>query len=1007
MKKLLAALLAAAMLLSLAACGNGVGEAIDEILHHDSGAGGGVLSDAGITGLSAESSENVLRAAVLYDGASESADCGAIMSRMKQPLLLNFQAETVDVSGEFDLSGFDLLYPDESVITAANAGDVRDAVENFARDGGGVFLTNGFSDFFERGFIGARATRELDTDVASLVYPELDGDLAEIQDVVRDYAALLGSFGDGAVTGQGVMASDAVSIVSAGGVSLYTVNEYGDGYVFFTSTLLPTDDYITNTDLEGDSAGTQTLEMSALSAARLIEAAFASFYAKRTVGFSVWRVYGCFGRPSMAWQYSIEESRDILDGGAKSFAETAQSYLQAPSYSLARSVYTAGYSEESVTCYLGQSADTLAFTCDYYEDVCSSGTHIAAGDGWLRLESVSSGDGSGAEDSGLRAYPYVADIDGDGDMDIISGSSDGYIWFFDGEGFNGTLLTAEGVALTNASGTALSVEGYSAPVLYDFNGDGVADILCGAADGGVYLFTGAGDMTYTFIGRLVDTGFGSQALPDVGDLNGDGFADLVVGGDCGRLLVWYGGASGFVESEPEEIRVFGVDGDWLAPRIADLDGDGSADLAIGTRQGYVARLLWNGSSFAAAGFIERGELNDMGESNVTTGVNCVPFFADINADGMTDLICGSLEYGAACPIDSSLFPYAAALSETTKYILGSGWYIGARFRSGRYASVLRETKELGYQLAALNTYKVYTEATADMGSSQLGWYTAVNDVRQTFLSLWEAGLLWSSGFTSAGAADDPTLSAGNALCLPFYLTVGDSQTLLIKNTGTVLAGSSDWNAATARWSAPALLYYGCSSAVGEGADALFKTAEAFRETYNYGFVMENQLMHAAAAAENLTASVSGGPGEGFAVTLSAGEELSAGRLYNWSYQNSSGARISLGTALADKNISTDASVWYRDGNELYISLDKRVSVYESDTAQTGAHIICVNLPASITLRDGGAAIQFADSGLMQITVEGDASTPDAGWAVTQYGGRTMFSRYGDEATINIVWQKNA
>ena len=84
-------------------------------------------------------------------------------------------------------------------------------------------------------------------------------------------------------------------------------------------------------------------------------------------------------------------------------------------------------------------------------------------------------------------------------------------------------------------------------------------------------------------------------------MNGDGINDLVIGSDCGELLVVYGSAEGFVSS-PVGISVFGVDGDWYAPRIYDMNGDEIADLAVGTSEGYVAILTGDGQGgFSSAG----------------------------------------------------------------------------------------------------------------------------------------------------------------------------------------------------------------------------------------------------------------------------------------------------------------------------------------------------------------------------------------------------------------------
>src|SRR5699024_5079619 len=150
--------------------------------------------------------------------------------------------------------------------------------------------------------------------------------------------------------------------------------------------------------------------------------------------------------------------------------------------------------------------------------------------------------------------------------------------------------------------------GYSAPVVYDADGDGVSDILCGAADGNIYLFRGLGGLDFAGAELFLTTGLTGQALPDAGDLDGDGCADLVVGSNEGRLLVYYGsGASRLTVDASTELTALGIEGSWTAPRIADLDGDGTNDLAIGTFDGYIARLINNGSGFDNAGYIELDE----------------------------------------------------------------------------------------------------------------------------------------------------------------------------------------------------------------------------------------------------------------------------------------------------------------------------------------------------------------------------------------------------------------
>lgn len=1009
MRKALALALCFILILSaLSGCSTPPGEIIDEIIGHD---GGGSLS-APTASMSAEAGENLVRAAVLYNSADNDGAWEDALSRMEQPLLLGFEAEAVDVAGDWSLEGYDLLYPDESVMSAENASAVRDAIVSFAEAGGGVFLKNGFHDFFDRDFLGAKSIQKLEGYPYELDYPEQGEDATELQDIIRDYHELCRYYGEieELVTldyGYGIVPSDAVSLAESFGVALYSVNEYGKGFVFFANPMLPAEYFITGLGLESRSAEQKSLADSSMGATRLIENAFASFFLKRTMGFSVWRVYGCMGRPGMTWELHFEEMTGFENGSGIDFGELCKEYGQVPSYTLIRSSYTWFLRAESVTSLLGETEGALSFEMDMAESAYSSGTHAVSDGKWLTLAEIADGGSYFTDYPELtqRAFPSAADLDGDGDIDLIVGSSDGALYYYEGLPYKDRLVTKAAAPVLDNEGNAIAVAGYSAPSLADVDGDGILDILCGAADGRVYLYAGLGDGTYEPRGVVADTGFAGQVFPEAGDLNGDGFLDLVCGGNSGRILLWYGSEAGFAQGAAKEIAVFGVSGDWLAPRIWQLDGDGIADLAVGTADGYVARLLGDGEGgFVSGGFLECAEMNYKGNHYLKFGSNCVPLFTDINGDGATDIICGSLEYGMAYPIDSEYFPHRQQLSAAISYIKNNGFYLGVHFYTNEYASPRRERAELDAHLRAMNGYGAGLGQY--LGSNQHTWYTSTLDIRQSFLSLWEAGLLWNDGYTPANNSSNyPQASAQNVLSLPFYLISGGEKTILLQNCSTLLYSDSVWPDMTAKYGLPVYVYYHCdfTHVKPEDSRAAVESVETFRRAHNYGFVMEDQLMLATAAAENMTLDISGEAGETFVATLSAGVKSIDHKLYSGSFRGGVGARISLGEALADKTFATDASVWSREGNELYISLEKDVHIFESETEQTGPHLINVNLPAAIALSDTGALINFAEGGMMQVTVSGPASTQTKGWTATEYEGLTMFTKYGEAGSLTIAW----
>ena len=954
-----------------------------------------------------------LRAAVLYDGGADSRIWEDTLSRLEQPLLLGFDAEAVDISGGYDLSGYDILYPDESIMTAANAGTLRDDIISYAQNGGAVYLTNGFYDFFPAEFFGAKSFREVDEYPYHMEYPEVSGDLQDIQDITRDFYTLYEAYTEfpeleGLDRGVGMVPDTAVTICSRRGLSLSTVNACGEGWVFFCSGLLPNPYYTLGTSLENRTDEQRALSDTALSAARILENAFASFVSKRTVGYSVWRVFGSHGNPAMSWELHFEEITGFENGSGVAFAELAEEYLQIPSYTLIRNTYRWWLRAETVTSLLGINTKVLGspvmdFVMDMDESAYSSGTHAAAGDDWLTLTQLDDAGSYFVDDTQYdqRAYIDVADLDLDGVLDIVAGSSDGVIYFFRGTGYEGRIKTEEAVQLGSISA------GYSAPVVCDADGDGVSDILCGAADGNIYLFRGLGGLDFAGAELFLTTGLTGQALPDAGDLDGDGCADLVVGSNEGRLLVYYGsGASRLTVDASTELTALGIEGSWTAPRIADLDGDGTNDLAIGTFDGYIARLINNGSGFDNAGYIELDEENYKGNYNAKFGNNCVPCFADVNGDGITDLVCGSLEYGMNYPIDSEYFPQRENLAAQLDYFRERGYYVGVHFYTNSHASPERENYELRRQLEAMSSYGLNTTG---IGANQHTWYTSSNSPQQSFLSLWNNGILFNTGYGVPGDTNPvPQYSAQNVISLPFYLTVAGERTILLQNCSTVCYQGSNWSDISARWDMPIAVYYHCDFTVGneETARTNLETVEAFRQAHGYSFVMENQLMYASAAAYNMTLSVSGGYSDGaFDATFTAGAENNRAAMYDGDYQTSTGAKISLGEALSDLDIAVDADVWHRDGSDIYVGLNRAARLYSAGGEQEGTHLTRVNLPAMISSHEAGATIQFAEGGMMECAVSGEASTASAGWSArTTENGETIFTCY-DAAprTLNITF----
>jgi hypothetical protein len=119
----------------------------------------------------------------------------------------------------------------------------------------------------------------------------------------------------------------------------------------------------------------------------------------------------------------------------------------------------------------------------------------------------------------IEASPAVADLDGDGRLEIAVGSWDGrmYLWDDAGQPLSGWPVAVADQIISSAA-------------LVDLDGDGRLDIVVGSKDGRLYGWTLEGRALPGFPYNLGAPVFSS---PWVGDLDGDSRADIVVGANNG------------------------------------------------------------------------------------------------------------------------------------------------------------------------------------------------------------------------------------------------------------------------------------------------------------------------------------------------------------------------------------------------------------------------------------------------------------------------------------------
>jgi hypothetical protein len=186
----------------------------------------------------------------------------------------------------------------------------------------------------------------------------------------------------------------------------------------------------------------------------------------------------------------------------------------------------------------------------------------------------------------------TADIDNDGDVDIVlvKGGNDFTFYKNDGSG-NFTL---------SKSSMVMSSYGYYTLELIDINGDGITDILTGGheysgAETTILIADGQGDFTAGTIPLPKNSGVGIVLDFDAEDINGDGHIDIIVNraGDPDSGAGFYVGyevellLNDGKNNFPTQESLFSDSEGWFPwVRVQDLDGDGDYDVFSEYKDNY-------------------------------------------------------------------------------------------------------------------------------------------------------------------------------------------------------------------------------------------------------------------------------------------------------------------------------------------------------------------------------------------------------------------------------------
>ena len=285
--------------------------------------------------------------------------------------------------------------------------------------------------------------------------------------------------------------------------------------------------------------------------------------------------------------------------------------------------------------------------------------------------------------------PTLADVDGDGDLEFLIGSSENlHIWHHDGTPLDGWPQTPEW-----KFPRAVSVA--------DIDGDGDMEVVAGSesfnsASGHIHVWHHDGTLAEGWPQALGGGAWGSS----VEDLDGDGDYEIVTSArmyPVGRAYVFNHDGT-IADGWPQDL----IDVPSANPSIGDVDGDGDREIFI---ESYTHMYAWHHDGTSLAGWPL--------DISPQTFSYSTPSLADFDEDGDLEIVAGShMAYGS--PKKHYLFMWHHDGTNV------SGWPRTAE--SWIYSSpAIGDLDGNGTLDIAVGCNSIYAYAFASDGTSLPGW----------------------------------------------------------------------------------------------------------------------------------------------------------------------------------------------------------------------------------------------------------------------------------------------
>lgn len=212
-----------------------------------------------------------------------------------------------------------------------------------------------------------------------------------------------------------------------------------------------------------------------------------------------------------------------------------------------------------------------------------------------------------------RVSPAFGDLDGDGDLDMITGIKNGKLFYYENSGNAGTMnFSIAQIPLLDDLGNLISVSGSATPELFDLDDDGKLDLIIGQENGPLLYYKNVGTgANYSF--HLTNNNLGgiypSTLMTIVPRFIRDNNVTYLWVGDKTGKISFYDGIDSHL-SQGDNFNLVsnnyaGIDTKgFSAPAIGQIRNNGKFDLLVGNVAGGIWSYQQGDTSNLSSSYID-------------------------------------------------------------------------------------------------------------------------------------------------------------------------------------------------------------------------------------------------------------------------------------------------------------------------------------------------------------------------------------------------------------------